>query len=84
MHSLRLYLQSSRLCKELTSALSRKVNPNYRAFCSIKVTLDSDLADIEQFKAAVLHPKRVNLNVETLVLPNTISDNLVRYFTITM
>lgn len=84
MHSLRLYLQCSRLCKELTSAFSNKVNPNYRAFCSIKVTLESDLADIDQFKAAVLHPKRVNLNVETLVLPNVISDNLVRYFAITM
>lgn len=32
----------------------------------------------EQFKAAVLHPKKQNLTVETLVLPETAADGMVR------
>lgn len=82
MHSLRLQIQNFKFCKQFTSSLSKNVKLNTRAFCSVKTTLESDLADMEQFKAAVLHPKNVNLNVETLVLPNAISDNLVRSFTI--
>lgn len=82
MHTFRLHFQSSKLCKQLTYSLSKKVKTNFRAFCTLKVTPESDLADFEQFKAAVLHPKKVNLNVETLVLPNAISDDMVRYFTI--
>lgn len=31
----------------------------------------------EQFKAAVLHPKKQNLTVETLVLPETAADGMV-------
>lgn len=83
MHSIRLHFQSSKLCKKLHSSLSKQVKLNSRAFCSVKVTPESDLADLEHFKAAVLYPKKVNLNVETLALPNAISDDLVRCLRIT-
>lgn len=41
-------------------------------------TTEPNLNDAEQFKAAVLHPKKQNLTVETLVLPDKAADGMVR------
>lgn len=40
-------------------------------------TQSSSLDESDQFKAAVLHPKKQNLTIDTLVLPENAADGMV-------
>lgn len=66
----------------------RKLNIYRNAFCllenyvksSIKTSYSTEAANIndaEQFKAAVLQPKKQNLTIETLVLPEVADNGMV-------
>lgn len=84
MHSLRLLSNCSMLYRQLSILLEKNVKQNFSSFYSSKEATETNINEAEQFKAAVLHPKKSNLNVETLVLPNTIADGMVSPCNLTM
>lgn len=47
------------------------------AFYSETKASISDSNETSQFKAAVLHPKKHNLTIETMILPQTAEENMV-------
>lgn len=72
MHSIRLCVRPPHLYRTLTSLLTKQTKSSLNAFYS-----SSNIPETDQFKAAVLHPKKQNLTVESLVLTDEATDNLV-------
>lgn len=70
LHRLNLYRNTYFL-------LEKYVKPTI-AKCYSNFPIESaNLEVADQFKAAVLHPKKQNLTIETLVLPETAADGMV-------
>ncbi|XP_031621650.1 quinone oxidoreductase-like protein 2 homolog [Contarinia nasturtii] len=78
MHTLRLQCQRLNLYQSASHLLEKYVKTSISACRSNLTTKSPNLDDTEQFKAAVLHPKKTNLSIETLVLPETAADGMVR------
>lgn len=78
MHSLRLQCSRFNLYRNTFSLLEKYAKPSITSCCSNFSTVLSNLDEADQFKAAVLHPKKQNLTVDTLVLPETAADGMVR------
>lgn len=77
MHSLRLQCCRLNLYRNSFSLLKKYSKPSITSCCSKFSTQLSNLDEADQFRAAVLHPKKQNLTVETLVLPETAADGMV-------
>lgn len=71
---MRLHYHRSYLYRQLSQYLVKNVKT--RTFCSTNAATETN----EQFRAAVLHPKKTNLSVETLILPDAIADGMVSNF----
>lgn len=86
MHSFRLQCQQFKLHRCATNLLNKFVQTSIKTCCrtfsatEIPATTTTAATNIEnqQFKAAVLHPKKQNLTLETLVLPEKAADGMVR------
>lgn len=79
MHSLRLQCQRLHFYRNASILLEKCVNLTsikncYSNYCTAAI---SNLDETDQFKAAVLHPKKQNLSIETLVLPESTADGMV-------
>lgn len=76
MHSFRLQCHRINFYRKGTSLLKKCVRSSitniYKQYSTTSTGIEH-----EQFKAAVLHPKKQNLTVETLVLPETAADGMV-------
>lgn len=78
MHSFRLQCHRINFYRKRTSLLEKCVRLSITNSCKQYSTETSSTGiEHEQFKAAVLHPKKQNLTVETLVLPETAADGMV-------
>lgn len=81
MHSFRLQCQQFKLHRCATNLLQKFVQTSIKTCCVNYSTaeLSSAPTNIEnqQFKAAVLQPKKQNLTLETLVLPEKAADGMV-------
>lgn len=78
MHSFRLQFKLHR-CG--TSLFKNFVQTSIKTCCvnhSTGISPSSTNIENQQFKAAVLHPKKQNLTLETLVLPEKAADGMVR------
>lgn len=70
-----------RLClqRKIYSMLENCIETTHNAFYSdIKTPNASEKNETDQFKAAILHPKKQNLVVETIVLPEATKEGMVR------
>lgn len=83
MHSIRLQCQQFKLHRCATNLLNKFVQTPIKTCCvnyTTEVSPSTTTINIEnqQFKAAVLQPKKQNLTLETLVLPEKAADGMVR------
>lgn len=80
MNSLRQQCRPFNLYQNGTRILNKFVQPSIRAlFVNYSTEISPTVTESQQFKAAVLHPKKQNLTVETLVLPEKAADGMVRH-----
>lgn len=77
MHSLRWQCQRLNFYRNATSLLEKYVKSAIKTCYSNYSTQTFSEKATDQFKAAVLHPKKQNLTVETLVLPEAAADGMV-------
>lgn len=77
MHSLQLQCRRLNIYRNASCLLKKYVKSSIRTCYSNYSTAAVDINDVEQFRAAVLHPKKQNLCVETLVLPETAASGMV-------
>lgn len=77
MHAIRLQCHRFNFHRNFTGLLEKYVKTSIKSGCLNYTTTDPNLNEAEQFKAAVLHPKKQNLTVETLVLPEKAADGMV-------
>lgn len=76
MNSLRLQCGKLNIYRNAFNLFEKCVKSSIRSYSSISSVQQSDI-DAEEFKAAVLHPKKQSLAVETLVLPDKAADGMV-------
>lgn len=83
MHSFRLQCQQFKLHRCGANLLKKFVQTSIKTCCVNYYSreISSDSIENQQFKAAVLYPKKQNLTLETLVLPDKAADGMVRFFT---
>lgn len=81
MHSFRLQCQQFKLHRCATNLLQKFVQTSIKTCCVNYSTTEVSSApnnfENQQFKAAVLQPKKQNLTLETLVLPEKAADGMV-------
>lgn len=80
MHSFRLQCQQFKLhrCAGVANLLKTIVQPSIKThYINYSSEISSTNIECQQFKAAVLHPKKTNLTLETLVLPEKAADGMV-------
>lgn len=78
MHSLRLCCRRIQYYRNTTCLLENHVKSLVKTRCSNYSTESLKIDEVDQFKAAVLHPKKQNLTIETLVLPEIAASGMVR------
>lgn len=83
MHSIRLQCQQYKLHRCAANLLRKFVQTSIKTSCANYSTAQVAAAstnnvETQQFKAAVLQPKKQNLTLETLVLPEKAADGMVR------
>lgn len=79
MHSFRLCCRRINFVRNTTCLLENHVKPLVKTSCLSNYSTESPKIDeADQFKAAVLHPKKQNLTIETLVLPESAASGMVR------
>lgn len=82
MHAIRLHCHRINFHSNVVRLLKNHVEPSiknvYLNYSTTPPPPSPNINDADQFKAAVLHPKKQNLTVETLVLPDTAADGMVK------
>lgn len=82
MHSIRLQCQQFKLHRCASNLLQKFVQTSIKTCCvnhsTAEVSASTNNIENQQFKAAVLQPKKQNLTLETLVLPEKAADGMVR------
>lgn len=82
MHSIRLQCHQFKLHRCATNLLQKFVQTSIKTCCAnystAEVSAPTNNLENQQFKAAVLQPKKQNLTLETLMLPEKAADGMVR------
>lgn len=83
MHSIRLQCQQFKLHRCAANLLQKFVQTSIKTSCANCSTAavsapTNSIDNQQQFKAAVLQPKKQHLTLETLVLPERAADGMVR------
>lgn len=82
MHSIRLQCQQFKLHRCAANLVQKFVQTSIKSGCvnysTAEVSAATNNIENQQFKAAVLQPKKQNLTLETLVLPERAADGMVR------
>lgn len=82
MHSIRLQCQQFKLHRCATNLFQKYVQTSIKTGCvnysTAELSASTNNVENQQFKAAVLQPKKQNLTLETLMLPEKAADGMVR------